>query len=492
MKEETIYSYHIFYFPFKWEMKYGKDELFEKQVSLKNIQAATHSSWQRTTERPTPREKQELFNEKNYYYEFVHNVLYDSGTEQTLIKHYERNEFLRTKHSITYNIDIRKKKTYSLEADDIALNFYSTGVGTLIFYLKNTQEDQASLTDIKLINQYGRRVMPPFYADIEYRNEIAERIFIEGLNGSRSYSEDFNSYATGYQTWKPASFILTLIDDLSPEVEVVPVIDDRMIVCCWYANDEMAEQVKTNPDEFIMSDDWYSLIFVDSGSPSCENMSMRKELVRTSSNMRWQDQGTAYGITRYSFMILGEKHLFFQNIILTHVRTIYSRMMELILVQRASVLKFSQARAKLNLKVTSTEKQYRVQKIADLIGSLYKEYIRFVNHMYFREVTIQDQGIDFYKIMHEKSEMQSHLTDLSTQLLENYNYVALLNNEKRERAIYRLNILAIIFLPATVVSSVFGMNALPPISLTFGVELIIIIIVVLLSIGMSAILFTRK
>lgn len=62
------------------------------------------------------------------------------------------------------------------------INLYATGVGFLSFYLKNEDCTQNSPEDILAINQYGRRIMPPFFNDTRLRNEISEYIRIEGLN----------------------------------------------------------------------------------------------------------------------------------------------------------------------------------------------------------------------------------------------------------------------------------------------------------------------
>lgn len=116
----------------------------------------------------------------------------------------------------------------------------------LTFYLENTdyKEPQAILD----INQYGRRIFPPFYADIEGRGEIAESIRIEGLEGEKfRYQEDFKGYRTD-STWCPGAFICNLISDLMQNLEITPVIDDRMFVNCWYGNDDVAKEFRIPGD----------------------------------------------------------------------------------------------------------------------------------------------------------------------------------------------------------------------------------------------------
>ena len=124
-----------------------------------------------------------------------------------------------------------------MHIDGINLNLYSTGVGMLSFYLINDRYE--GFEDVLNINQYGRRVFPPFYDDIKFRKQTAEMISITGLSGiERKYSDDFTNYKVD-EDWKTAGFITNLIADFQDNIRITPVIDDRMIVNCWYQNDDM-------------------------------------------------------------------------------------------------------------------------------------------------------------------------------------------------------------------------------------------------------------
>ena len=46
---------------------------FSDQVNLDNIQYNRNSHWERS-QKPDPGEEESLYNEKNYYYTFVHNI----------------------------------------------------------------------------------------------------------------------------------------------------------------------------------------------------------------------------------------------------------------------------------------------------------------------------------------------------------------------------------------------------------------------------------
>jgi hypothetical protein len=451
------YSYHIFYFPFKWELKDKKDKLFSERTNIENIKPDTFSNWLYNPAPVDDREAGELYNEKNYYYKFVHPVLYDTGKRDSILKHYERKE---TQTGDVYYKIARKDKTYTLHVDAMNLNLYATGVGMLTFFLRNEQENQKSPEDILTINQYGRRIFPLFIGDIAKRGQIAESLSIEGLYGNPDrYKEDFSGY-TCENSWKPACFIENLIKDLSESIQIEPVIDDRMFVNCWYGNNELSKKIKNgelNIDKsepgkkeiFNDQDDfWYKYIFVDTDTVCCQNSELRKELTCRHTYKRWQEGGTLYGISRYSLVLLTDEEEFAKDVLLVHTRTLHSRMVELLLIQRASILKFSNETTNVS-KIFEDGKGY--ESMISEISSLYRAYIRFVNQIYFREIVAQDQGIELYQLMTDILDIENQIKDLDDEIEELHQYVSLKNSE-------RLNIIAVILLPATLVASLFGMN----------------------------------
>lgn len=464
------HSYHVFYFPFKWKLKGESRKDFSRIIDLVNIRPAPCSRW-KTNDAPGEEEEQQLYNEKNYFYEFVHPVLYDTHTADSLVKHFEREEPQCT-GSCRYRIVV-KGRTYELDLDAVNLNFYATGVGTLSFYLKNERYDKPA--DILKINQYGRRVFPPFYADIQCKFETADSLSLTGLAGDPArYYEDFSGYEAAKKAWSPARFIRTLIADLQEDLEVTPVIDDRMFVNCWYENDDVAKQFyyKEKDDEvlglpktalwqkqreklegFIYDEFWYKYLYVDDQTLTCTDIGMRKCLIDESTYTRWQHAGTLFGCTRYSLVLLTNVDRFPQNVLAGHMRTMYSRMIELVLVQRASMLKFSEEVTR----VSSLKGSSR-QDIAFRIGALYKEYIRFINQMFFKDITAQDQGIELYRMLMERFKSDAQIKDLDDEIGELHQYITLLIENSRNAQGAWLNLIAAIFLPGALISGIFGMN----------------------------------
>lgn len=467
-----MYSYHVFYFPFKWEIRDKQFAVFSQAIALSNINPTLQSHW-KSNYNPNGIEAERLYDEKNYYYKFVHPVLYDTGKTDTLIKHFEREE--PKKGLCTYRIKTNRKDEiieYNLKLDSINLNLYSTGVGMLSFYLQNNDYDD--FEDILKINQYGRRLFPPFYDDLKFHSQISHGIYISGLSGMESrYNEDFSSYKPDMD-WFPAKFIINLIEDLQPDLMATPVIDDRMFVNCWYQNKDLAsrfyyrdEEIKRfdyserekkqaeKGKEFIYSADWYRYLYVDAGAdPTCQNWDMRKQLIDETTYLRWQGAGSIYGITKYSFMLLTDSSDYATNVLSVHMQNVYSRMIELVLMQRATMLKFSDEVTKVS-KLNDNNNSL----VAQRVGSLYKEYIHFINQMYFPEVTTQDQGKELYDLLLKQFNSESRIKDLDEEISELHGYITLMIDNSRDIKASWLNIIAAIFLPPTLLSGFFGMNS---------------------------------
>jgi hypothetical protein len=455
MNINQLHSYHVFYFPFKWTPKGADNKIFSERVNLENIQPLKDTNWVNIPEPKTNEYQTELFNEKNFFYDFVHNVLYDSG-ENNIIRHFERNESYS--NDLFYEIRVianSQINLYRINLKSIVLNLYSTGTGILIFYLENFS--YPDFNDILRINQFGRRVYPPFIDNKKgltgtKEKELADYIAITGLKGSSErYYDDFSSYKTTAKTWKACKFIDSLIQDLSPNLVIKPVIDDRMHVVSWFGNNEMERKIKDN-SLLNNNDDWYKFLFIDSNYCTCQNEKMKTDITNSHTYFRWQKEGSLYGISRYSMVLLSGNNDLTKEVLLRIFRTMYARMIELSLVQRASILKFSD-----EITFLSGLKE-KPADLANKISDFYKEYIRFVNQIYFREITSQEQGIELYNLIQDKMKIEEQVEDLDKEIGELHQYAILIEDKERNNSLSILSIIGAIFIIPTFLAGIYGMN----------------------------------
>ena len=432
------YSGHIFLFPFSWK---NKKVLNKKNNMLENLMETKDRGWVRSC-LPNKINDEDLYNELNFFYPFTHDTIYDQEGRSHNIWHFEREETQAADSSILYVIET-KNKEYTLDVTALNINLYKTGVGLLSIYTRNSRYCEEN--DILAINQFGRRLFPPFVADIKETMEEGKKytetpksIKLNGLKGGNiEYSFSSDELIPNC----PARFIKDLITSAVENIdEIRPVLDDRMFVMSWFkhpkldiSNDKSYNLLFTannrgeKVNEFL-----YKYTFVDSAYASCQHEEMFKKQLESSIYSRWQGWGTVYGLTRYSFVMLTTPSC--PEYLIQYFETEYIRMAELVLIQRASILRFS-----LLLK-TENERDF---------SKYYDQYIDFLNTFRFVEVTAQEQGIELYDMLCQKMRIQENADYLDRQFNEREEYLELQNQGK-------LNILAALAVPIAIVSSVFG------------------------------------
>jgi hypothetical protein len=242
-----------------------------------------------------------------------------------------------------------------------------------------------------------------------------------------------------------------MVNEVAGNIMMQPVIDDRMFVLCWYKNDDWTRMFVYDYDSFVKNDeDWYKLVFVDSYfGLSCQNKSMRHELIKKATYERWQSLNSLYGISRYSMVYLTNTGC--PDFLFTNFETEYVRMAELVLMQRASVLRFS-------AEVTQISKLSGTKDFSERVSSLYREYIRFVNRFYFREISAQDQAIEIYQKLYDAMNLKEQVEKLDGEIEELHDYVSMREESRTNRTMSLLTWITTIFLPVTVVAGYFSMN----------------------------------
>ena len=506
-----LYSYHVFLFPFQWHFvgKEMKDKTLEERTCLKEFSALFENTlWK---QKPYSTDNILNYNEYNYFYSMVRDVLFDNGepiSEKSIISNLFYDIPSDTQ---TYNFkvctDVFKKtfKSYSLHIDSIILHLYSTGVGVLSFHLNNRLESQRTPDDILNINQAGRRLYPPFFGmdpnlvgtqaqfefkdfsyglDILQQKELAVEFSINSdlqFDDFRKYHNPENFKSNPFQLPGHIRFLFNGIPltvdkadykSADKKIFINPLLDDRMFVICWYGNDELIKELKANDEDhckdengnllYLESDWWYKYMFNDQKNATCQNPEMKKNLIKKHTYNRWSDYGTFYGINRYSFVCLTgslehlKKPLVNAAFLVNHIQTMYYKLCELCLVQRACIIRFSE-----EVSGISAMKNDKKLSLTDRIGNLYQQYMRFVNRIYFREVTAQEQGIELYNMLQKHMQIERNVKDLDNDIKELHSYISLVQDQKQSRNIELLTIIGALFIMPTFLISFIGMIVLP-------------------------------
>lgn len=134
----------------------------------------------------------------------------------------------------------------------------------------------------------------------------------------------------------------------------------------------------------------------------------------------------------------------------------YYKLCELCLVQRACLLSFSDEVARI-----STMKDDKKISLTRRVSNLYQQYLRFVNKIYFREVTAQEQGIELYDMLQEHMKIENNVKDLDREIQELHSYISLIEEQKQSRNIELLTIIGALFILPAFITGFFGMNMFP-------------------------------
>lgn len=515
-KEEIIkliatdmYSYHIFMFSFRWKTLGDNNQSLKQKFNLAGFQEKLFSEskdWERS-KNPDKQGSFELqnasnYNEYNYFFDFVREVLYDRGENlQTsvantneLVRHYNYipADISNSKHStLFYNIKV-EGEIFSLEIDSILLNMYSTGVGVLSFHLRNKKHPDKE--DILKINKLGRRIFPPFlslddtsvltglettrnkkWLEHVTNNEIPEAIWLSKLNKiDLNIYEDFSDYLYK-DNFKHGPFQLPkFIAGLFPEkfffthekeknsnskIYLRPALDDRMHVVSWYASDFLMNTYQeTNTCQgaekygYATDDYWHNFIFMDTWR-TFQNKLELPNYLDEHTYTRWIDSGILYGMSRFSFVMLTRSHA--PKFLIRHLQTMYYKMVELVLIQRATLISFSDEVTHVSDLIHNDE-----EKSLEKIEDIYKHYILFVNKIYFREVTAQEQGIEIYDMMQRIMRIPEQVKDLDQEIAELNSFASMMQDKKEREESKKHTRLATIFLPLMTISGLLGISFL--------------------------------
>lgn len=454
---QQIYSHHTFLFPFKWEVFKGKKHnafsLGERTILDNFLKKVDLMYWDEILFEPQIQNGFNSYNEYSYFYDHPRDVLNLNAQSQNINS--REFDYKGLTHDSKYIITFQQKE-YALYFEKVILNIYENGIGVLTFMLAN--KTFSSQNDILIINDIGRRIYPQYLGtefpltNVTKGNLLAESITIVGLNTSlgQFVQENFEYYdnlsAIQTSVFKIPNHIQAFLgieiysysDSVSVgQIRISPLIDDRMFVIClcydnFFINELSEEQAESKDRKYFKSKKWYQFVFVDGNGLTCHSDSMLENHVRDATYDRWlgnvennMPSRLLFGITRYSFMGLANSVWFTQNIISKHFQHQYFRLVLLSLVQRASIINFSLEVARISHQITDRAFSYHKERKA--IAQLYLRYIKFVNRVFFREVTPQEQGIELYDLLHKQMRLREEVKDLKEEIQELNSYSESLN-----------------------------------------------------------------
>lgn len=456
-KKRTPYSIHTFMWPFKWAG--GTMGEFGQKLTV-------NTKWK---DSPFEIKESKHYNEYVYFHSHVRDSLFaNNASNKDTVRYFEYT--LEDDATFEFEIVLTSPKQMQLQIKGISLHLFFSGVGTLTFQLENNKH--LAVEDIQLINDFGRRTYPQFL-DVDMKTKMTKEAFLPNwlkVSYNPNVEEKFSYYETiqgaiGDSIIQPPAHIKALFNDGfvfsdkasldDKEIVITHLTDDRMFTLCWLGDESLSTKMKDHLEEnkeyvYEHSKEWYKLMFCDSKNLTCQSDVMLKDHIKQYTYDRWVNYGTLYGITRDCLFCLTNRNDIPLTVVLPHMQSMYYQMTILCLAQRASIQKFSNDLSEINFfEVDSIVKEQAFH--------LQKNYLKFNNKLYFKEVTDHIQGIEIYQMMQQAMNIENVASQLDREIEELHNLLNMEESLQMSKNANTLTKIATYAVPASLVMALFAL-----------------------------------
>ncbi len=390
---ECFYSAHTFAFPFIWNPNSSSEMTFAKYCSQVEKMGWKSIDVESTSD-ITPKEYENLcveqkFQQMQYFTPSAQKIIFNLSSDYSKNYRYMFN-------NAAYHLK-KGDISYELNVESINLKICNTGIGILYFEISN--DKYYDIDSVKKINEYGRRIFPPYFADtkegmnIPYIVADEIKMVIDSKVNRTCYNEDFVVNRNFDVRYIP-DFIKCLLPDCE-KYKILLAVDDRMFVCCVVNDIDYSSKVLTynEKENLKVARDLYEFVNIDlPGDCTCPTKEMLYKSLNENVYSRWGAKGTLYATSNHSFMCLttGEvKH------ITDNFLDIYIHMVVVALAQRASIIYFDTLSSAISNPFTGGKKKIKNRKLLEL----QEKYIAFLNQYMNIEITCQEQGIELYEML---------------------------------------------------------------------------------------------
>ncbi len=419
-------SKHVFFFPFMWEEKrIIKTRLVTQHQTMKTEARIQLAGWDQVD---TCAQAERAYNERVYFYKPVQSMLYEKEQGGTSVYCYEK----KTQQGADCVTLKSGHKTYMLGLSEVQLNLYKTGIALLRLTLLNTKYEDAAA--VQAINGLAKSIYPyRLPITVAQQDYFPEQVAIQ-LQGQcytevwdKNYLEHPMCIADFMMALLGADFATHKGGSQKGRFYIEPLLSNRMFVLCQYENKDLLAKCQDSDECQILLNPFVTISKQQKGM-SCMVLS---------------GDEAVYGVGRFVLMQLVAKQ---------EERSLYDKLVTLVIVQRATLLGFSNKLADIS--------GFDKEKLVGGISTLYEIYVQFINQMYFDEVTVDVQGTRIYDALFTQLKIQAALKELDFEMREVHEYSSLIQRRQSQIRMDLLTIVGAILVIPTFVTGFFGMNVL--------------------------------
>lgn len=567
VKNDTVCSYHTFIFPFRIIDKsngikrkehdfsaYNTKEILEKEISIANDsvwkKSENYSSKESITRDEVRKQAKILdeklfklrYNEAQYFNDAPLRAIfgfYDQDQNQVVTNYVFNHDLIHEKAKLIIQVASENEpKEYQLLLNDIKLKLFNTDVAMMIFEAEN--HDYPDIKDIKLINEYVRRISTPnltiesnpcaYYWEIKFKDANGKNVCLkddcyDALNGDLKKInttkivdsiKQLLLYPYINENSRKDVCLSSSVEKLNKEENknkklylIEPVLDDRMFVCTFIKNDVIINKVKNKYVEIngkyeeLKKEEKKSKkkepkpLFVNYKYGYQIDEEVAKELysivyidATTSSCQSMHDIQALLSrdlYTRwidYGTLYASTHHSFVAistsdcpGYLIDYFLTLYVDMTILTLIQRATIIVYQNYASLLTKGIEADKKNITQAKLNTLLN-LHEKYIGFQNQLLFFEVSPEEQGMELYQMLVKSLYINEEKDALAEQFKSLYDVTNANQNSTFSKYAAIMASIALVF---TFITFIYDMFEIPK-DICIRVSTVVIAIIIIVAI----------
>ncbi len=445
------------------EISIANDSVWKKSENYSSKESITRDEVRKQTKILDEKLFKLRYNEAQYFNDAPLRAIfgfYDQDQNQVVTNYVFNHDLIHEKAKLIIQVASENEpKEYQLLLNDIKLKLFNTDVAMMIFEAEN--HDYPDIKDIKLINEYVRRISTPnltiesnpcaYYWEIKFKDANGKNVCLkddcyDALNGDL---ENINTtkivdsikqlllYPYINENSRKDVCLSSSVEKLNKEENknkklylIEPVLDDRMFVCTFIKNDAVINKVKNKYVEIngkyeeLKKEEKKSKkkepkpLFVNYKYGYQIDEEVAKELysivyidATTSSCQSMHDIQALLSrdlYTRwidYGTLYASTHHSFVAistsdcpGYLIDYFLTLYVDMTILTLIQRATIIVYQNYASLLTKGIEADKKNITQAKLNTLLN-LHEKYIGFQNQLLFFEVSPEEQGMELYQML---------------------------------------------------------------------------------------------
>lgn len=447
---------------------------------IKNILLHLADNWEEVSDlfgTPSPEKPDVNYSSFVYFHPFVQEFLFSNVELSKRPVRVLRRKLSKKELTVEYQQSITKfsedkefeKHQFTFDINDIYLYLFDTNIALLVTDLKSPEnpmvkrfisekkivESELNLYDVETIQDGIRRVYAPYLQKADNSNVTTGGTLVDIFIDTPHTQYDFNKYIQWVQEHKTAPMHPFWADLIAPftlmkkneqnMLSVHHLLDDRQILLSHIGGGEPKNLTKGDFVRLGFADNAGSSDTLPYGEKFLENFEDKYCYDRfwDLNAVGGYPKDTRYLVSEYCFISTGNSaNSFFTGKLYDDMRFIYTNMIIIAAMQKASLLAFEKRISEI---VRNLKNNQQKEKFIQDVEKLNIDFIEFTTRYWINEVTNQEQGKELFSLFQNHNKINELYDLVNHEIQSVHTHISALQEEKRNKLSEIFNFVAFAF-----------------------------------------------